>query len=198
MQSKTLVFVTAVLLTQASLALGQTSGSGSTGSNSSTTGAPEGSTAAPQNSVPSGTGPTPAPTPGQSFTFHRILARREQVQAIPAFRAAPAQRRRPHRVNPARCRADPAARPDQHNGPAVERPQRPASARPLAARRELRRIRTCREPGRQTGPASLGGGPARPAASARPRPGQSFALCMKTNEGGDSIRLSPLLRLHER
>jgi len=69
--------VTAVLLTQASLALGQGgsaggssgSSSGSTGSTGATSGAPGTSTSAPQNSIPSGTGPTPAPTPGQSFSF---------------------------------------------------------------------------------------------------------------------------------
>jgi hypothetical protein len=93
------------------------------------------------------------PRPVNPLPSHRTPARREQVQAIPAFRPALAQRRRPRRVNPARCRADPAARPDQHSGPAVERPRRPALARPLAARRELRRIRACREPGPQAGPA---------------------------------------------
>src|SRR5437763_16744563 len=81
MRSKTLVFVTAILLTPVSLALGQGGGGGgggssggssgssggSTGSSGSTTGAPGTSTGTSQNSV-SGTGPTPAPTPGQSFT----------------------------------------------------------------------------------------------------------------------------------
>src|SRR5882757_9381992 len=69
MRSKTLVFVTAILLTPVSLALGQGGGGGgssggssgssgsSTGSSGSTTGAPGSSTGTSQNSVPSGTGP---------------------------------------------------------------------------------------------------------------------------------------------
>jgi hypothetical protein len=80
MRSKALVFVTAILLTPVSLAFGQGGGGGSsggssgssggsTGSTGSTSGAPGTSTGTSQNSVPSGTGPTPAPTPGQSFTF---------------------------------------------------------------------------------------------------------------------------------
>ena len=75
MRSKTLVLVTAILLTSASLALGQggsSGSSGSTGSSGTTGSAPgtaPGSAPGAQNSVPSGTGPTPAPTPGQSFTF---------------------------------------------------------------------------------------------------------------------------------
>ncbi len=45
-----------------------TGGAGSTGTGSAATGSAPG-TATPGSSVPSGTGPTPAPTPGQSFTF---------------------------------------------------------------------------------------------------------------------------------
>src|SRR5262245_14737258 len=72
MRSKTLLFVAAFLLTPGSLALGQSSSSGTSGStgSSSTTGSTPGTApAGTQNSIPSGTGPTPAPTPGQSFTF---------------------------------------------------------------------------------------------------------------------------------
>jgi len=72
MRPKTLLFLTTVLLSQASLAVGQGSSSGSsgsTGSSGATSGAPGNSTSAPQNSVSSGTGPTPAPTSGQSFSL---------------------------------------------------------------------------------------------------------------------------------
>src|SRR4051812_14162452 len=72
MRPKMLALVIAVLLMPASLALGQSGSSGSsgsTGSTSSAPGSPGTSTGTPQSSVPSGTGPTPAPTPGQSFSF---------------------------------------------------------------------------------------------------------------------------------
>jgi hypothetical protein len=75
-RSKTLVFVTAILLTPVSLALGQ-GGGGVVARPGVRAAAPAPAARPPVHQEPRlahhnsvrGTGPTPAPTPGQSFTF---------------------------------------------------------------------------------------------------------------------------------
>ena len=131
MRPKTLVFLTAVLLSQASLAVGQGSSSGnsgSTGSSGAASGAPGTSTGTPQNSVPSGTGPRHRRRHQVSRSaFHRTPARRELVQPTPASQMGQALRRRPRRLNLLRCPADRAAQPDRHSVPAPRaHPQRRA------------------------------------------------------------------------